>query len=304
MSRFFIITIDTEGDNLWNYIKGDVVKTENTLYIPRFQELCERYAFKPVYLTNYEMLNDSRYVNYIKPKADEQKCEIGIHIHAWNNPPLYQLEKKYDGNPFLIEYPLDVMREKFKITYNLFVEKFKTNPVSHRAGRWIMDERYFTLLEEFNVNVDCSYTPFISWANTQGETQNGCDYTDVNYKAHYKGNVLEVPMTIRRRRLLSTGPMRRRMKALLKTEAVWLRPATTCIQDMLKLCKSVSKEKDNAYLEFMLHSSELMPGGSPYFVTKEDVEVLYSNLERLFDYVGSLGYRGATLCEFRNRIAL
>ena len=92
MSRFFIITIDTEGDNLWNYIKGDVVKTENTLYIPRFQELCERYAFKPVYLTNYEMLNDSRYVNYIKPKADEQKCEIGIHIHAWMKAePCYSL---------------------------------------------------------------------------------------------------------------------------------------------------------------------------------------------------------------------
>ena len=44
--RHFIITIDTEGDNLWSYKQGERVMTENSLYIPRFQELCEKYGFK------------------------------------------------------------------------------------------------------------------------------------------------------------------------------------------------------------------------------------------------------------------
>ena len=52
----FIITVDTEGDNLWGYKEGDTITTNNALYIPRFQELCENYGFKPVYLTNYEMI--------------------------------------------------------------------------------------------------------------------------------------------------------------------------------------------------------------------------------------------------------
>ena len=34
------------------------------------------------------------------------KCEVGIHVHAWNNPPLYYLDAKYNGNPYLIEYPV------------------------------------------------------------------------------------------------------------------------------------------------------------------------------------------------------
>ena len=51
MKKRFIITVDTEGDDLWNYHQGDIIRTENTLYIPRFQELCEKYRLKPVYLT-------------------------------------------------------------------------------------------------------------------------------------------------------------------------------------------------------------------------------------------------------------
>jgi hypothetical protein len=51
------------------------------------------------------------------------------------------------------------------------------------------------------------------------------------------------------------------------------------------------------YIEFMLHSSELMPGGSPTFPTAGDIEQLYKNLETLFDEAAGWS-RGATLSEF------
>lgn len=35
----FLITIDTEGDNLWQ--NHDRITTENTRFLPRFQALCE-----------------------------------------------------------------------------------------------------------------------------------------------------------------------------------------------------------------------------------------------------------------------
>lgn len=47
--KHFIITVDTEGDNLWEYKKGTPIGTENAKYLPRFQSLCEKYGFKPVY---------------------------------------------------------------------------------------------------------------------------------------------------------------------------------------------------------------------------------------------------------------
>lgn len=56
MSKKFIITIDTEGDGQWN--PEAPCSTANAKYIPRFQELSEKYGFYPTWLTNYEMVND------------------------------------------------------------------------------------------------------------------------------------------------------------------------------------------------------------------------------------------------------
>ena len=58
-SPAFLITIDTEGDDIWG--RHATVTTENARYLPRFQDLCRKHGFKPTYLTNYEMAVDSRY---------------------------------------------------------------------------------------------------------------------------------------------------------------------------------------------------------------------------------------------------
>ena len=50
----FIITIDTEGDNLWNYNLGDIIETRNADYLPRFQELCNEFVFCWVLLPKWE----------------------------------------------------------------------------------------------------------------------------------------------------------------------------------------------------------------------------------------------------------
>lgn len=297
--KYFIITVDTEGDKLWDYKKGQEVKTENSLYIPRFQELCEKYGFKPVWLTNYEMASDNRYVEYIKPKMEQGLCEVGIHVHAWNNPPLYDLKGKYSGNPYLLEFPYEIMKAKFKTTYDLITSKFGKAPVTHRAGRWGMNDDYFKLLEEFDIKTDCSFTPTISWGKFTGETVNsGPDYTQVKRECHYIGKVFEVPMTIRTTRLAKRGSWKHKLRVLLQKESIWLRPATASLQEMLWLCDIVNKESQTDYLEFMVHSSELMPNGSPYFKDNDAIEKLYEETEILFDKVKSLGYKGITLKEY------
>ena len=59
---------------------------------------------------------------------------------------------------------------------------------------------------------------------------------------------------------------------------------------------------DSPYAQFMLHSSELMPGGSLTFPTKDAIERLYDDLEALFDSVRGR-FMGSTLKEFRHRYA-
>ncbi|MGH8641475.1 MAG: deacetylase, partial [Burkholderiales bacterium] len=77
----FIITIDTEGDDLW--ARPREITTRNAEYLPRFQSLCERFGFKPVYLTNYEMAMSDVFVAFGRDVAARGAGEIGMHLHAW-----------------------------------------------------------------------------------------------------------------------------------------------------------------------------------------------------------------------------
>ena len=93
--KYFIITIDTEGDNLWGWEEGTPIKTENILYLSRFQDLCNQYDFKPTWLSNWEMVNDDRFVTFAKKNLARKQCEIGMHLHAWNTPPEYESDRCY-----------------------------------------------------------------------------------------------------------------------------------------------------------------------------------------------------------------
>lgn len=309
----FLISIDTEGDNLWKWQIGDEITTENTKFLPRFQELCEEYGFKPTYLTNYEMAKDDFFADYFKNKSQRNLCEIGMHLHAWNSPPLYDLAVRTDvepGAPYLIEYPDDIMANKVSFLTDLLEETFETKMATHRSGRWATNQKYFEILDQHNYKVDCSVTPLIDWTKAAGQSKNsfGTDYSKFE-KIPYmveNTNILEIPVTIRENHRLKSLKGCGVRKGITRIKEaydgygpVWLRPKNKKenLEDMLYLVDRISKERKSDYLMFMLHSSEFMPGGSPNFKNNEDIEQLYSNLEILFKYI-SEKFTGCTFKEY------
>ena len=52
-------------------------------------------------------------------------------------------------------------------------------------------------------------------------------------------------------------------------------------------------------LMFMLHSSEMMPGGSPSFPDEKSIEELYECIEKLFVYAKQKGYMGCKLSDYQ-----
>ncbi len=62
MLTALLITIDTEGDDVWSRPREPGV--ENARYLPRFQRLCESHGFKPTYLTNWEMAGNGTFVEF------------------------------------------------------------------------------------------------------------------------------------------------------------------------------------------------------------------------------------------------
>ena len=312
MKKFFI-TIDTEGDNLWEYKIGNPVGTENARALPRFQELCDKFGFKPVYLTNYEMAQDPYYVEFAKTAQDEGRCEIGMHLHAWNNPPYFEMQVAENGLPYLIEYPEDVMREKIRVMDELLTEKFGVKPVTHRAGRWAVNQTYLNLLIDFGYKVDCSVTPRINWHTCMGMTKDsfGPDYSGESLMPavrarNERGSIVELPVTVgldhhfRLKRTIK-NPLKfmDELKASRKGRLVWIRPNGKNLKQMLRYVSKMARS-DFPYLMFMIHSSELMAGGSPTFKTAESIERLYAHLEILFEQI-SKSYEGETIRDYVSR---
>src|SRR5215471_6532033 len=207
----FIITIDTEGDDLWSRPRH--ITTRNAEYLPRFQSLCDRFGFKPVYLTNYEMVMSDVFVEFGRDVIARDVGEIGMHLHAWNSPPLQSLTSDdFLFQPYLIEYPEPVMKEKIKTLTDLLEDRFDREMTSHRAGRWGFDGRYAAILAGEGYLVDCSVTPGVDWGANPGDPggNGGTDYTTFPDHAYLlatpdisapgAGPLLEVPMTIRESR--------------------------------------------------------------------------------------------------------
>lgn len=300
MKKSFIITVDTEPDGQWDLNAS--LTTRNAQYIPRFQELCCAYGFKPVYLTDYVMLSDSGFVDNIGKWASDGKCEIGMHLHAWDTPPFVLMDKEKCGRPFLIEYSLDDMEQKIDTISNKLRKTFSGEIISHRAGRWALDKRYIKLLSKYGYRVDCSVTPHIDWSRTKGcgIHSKGSDYRNNDEKCHYlDSKLLEVPVTIRKIKkadaIKACGTNKKQaIKALFKDSYYWFRPALFSA-DQMKVLYDYTKDDD--YIEMMIHSSELMPGGSPYFTTEESIDQLYYTMETLFKLV-SQTHGGCTLGEY------
>jgi len=321
---YFLITIDTEGDNLWS--RPREITTENSRYLPRFQELCERYGFKPTWLVNYEMAICPVFRDFGRDVLRRGTGEIGMHLHAWNSPPIVRLtEDDFLYQLYLIEYSETAMRQKIDHLTSLLEDTFQTPIVSHRAGRWALDETYARLLLQRGYQVDCSVTPHVSWRHMKGDP-NGCggpNYTGFPQHAYFvdltdirretEEGLLEVPMTIRptarsvvprlARNAINgpSGGFRRRVAERLFPSVHWLRPNGRNLRSMISLLNG-SRGSEGNYVEFMIHSSELMPGGHPKVSSRAHVDRLYAQLEQLFDSACADGYDGSLLCDYASAV--
>lgn len=313
----FIITIDTEGDNLWE--NNDHIATENTRFLPRFQQLCEKYGFKPTWLTNYEMACDPVYVEFARDVIARNQGEIGMHLHAWNSPPEFDLTgDDWRYQPYLIEYPKTVMREKIEYMTSLLEDTFQLKIRSHRAGRWALNADYVQLLIEYGYEVDCSVTPRVNWGPASGDPRGcgGVNYGHFPDQAYFldahniaqSGNstLLEVPMTIQYKHGALINWAKQAYDSLRgkpRSPSVnWLRPKGDNLEQMKSVVEK-TLENGSDYVEFMLHSSELMPAGSPTFTTEQQIEGLYEDLSNLFAWLAEKT-EGKTLSEYHQGITV
>ena len=109
----FIVTVDAEGDDAWS--RPARTETRNAAFLPRFQRLCERHGLRASWLAEHAMALDPAFREFGRDLLARGAGEIGMHLHAWETPPFTPLtDDDRRRQPYLTEYPDDVMRAKIE----------------------------------------------------------------------------------------------------------------------------------------------------------------------------------------------
>jgi len=312
----FLITIDTEGDDLWS--RPRAITTRNARHVQRFQRLCEAFGLRPTWLTNYEMARCPQFQAFGRDVVRRGVGEIGMHLHAWNSPPLVPLTPDdLAAQPFLTEYPPEVIDAKVGFMARLLRERFECEIVSHRGGRWALDATCAQALVRHGIRVDCSVTPDVRWVRPTTTQEGSATAAVVDYRGFptepylmdlrqprraAPSPLLEVPMTVVPSGLYRHLPQAYRVPLLRRWSWAWqpmhhwMYPDGRNLEAMLGIVRRAVEQRW-PYLEMVLHSSELMPGGSPTFANAASIETLYRDLQVLFRSVAA-HFRGLTLAEF------
>jgi hypothetical protein len=300
-----LITVDTEEDNQW---QSNVSTTSNLEYLPRFQEFCEKFNLKPTYLCTYGVVESEFFRSILAKWQSLGKAEIGAHLHSWSTPPFDPaFDNSTKGKPYPSEIPILLFEKKLKSLTDLIHDKTGIKPRSYRAGRWGFISEHIAVLEKLGYSVDSSVTPFMSWKSHKGLNSYGPDFITAPFKPYrpdYQnvcraGNskILEIPVTIlaasrflrdnEKLRLwyLNKRGLIRKLGELFKLKPRWLRPVPwTSAGGLIQILK-IAEKAGLPCVNFMLHSSELLAGGSPYNPDERSIENLYLKFDRLFTYM-------------------
>lgn len=292
------VTLDAEGDNGWG--RPQNITTENAKGVERFQSFCEGFSVKPIYLTTVEMAEDDIFVKATKQKNIDGLCEIGMHMHGWTTPPRFSLtDNDLKHLPFITEWPNEIIRKKVEYITDLLKIKFEMDVVSHRSGRWIINDEYLNILVENGYKIDCSVTPLYDWSCSIGDPKKngGADYSKLPsgiYEIELKsGKILEIPMTTARNHLYDNWIVNVGLNLIPKSSYIYngvnsrkivmLRPTLRNKKFLLNMIDRLSSAKDLDHVEFMIHTSEVFKGTCPHCHTDEDLDAIYELMSEMFE---------------------
>jgi len=318
----FVMTVDVESDDAWRH--PDKIALKNLSNIPAFQACCEVYGIVPTYLVTYECATRDEAVSVLKPIADAGKCEIGHHLHAWTTPPFEREDPPGIDSAWLQAYqyelPDSLFMEKAECLRREIEKTYGLSPISHRAGRWGIDQRSVDWLIRNGFVAESSVVPLLNWSQSVGKTTGGPSYyrsqfAPFAWRSSLNGEkqnsfLMEIPLSVYVPhnfllklciKYLQTNMVMRhgvdRFYRKLIGGSGMLRPDPHYKAGMLKKIVAFCLQRKMPVLNCMIHSSELAVACSPFTRNVEDCEHVWKTLEEVFRYVNHMGLSCVTLSQ-------
>ena len=311
MTPAVMVGIDTEADDQWSQEGRDRMDVRNAERLPALQALCDEYGVRPTYLVTHEMATRPESVSILTGLARSGRCEIGAHLHPWSSPPFRPEDLSAHTYPHNL--PPDLLERQLGELTATIEAAIGVRPTTYRAGRNGFDGGTLPILERLGYTVDTSVDPLFNERRKGGMVFAGAPvfpyhpaYDDVRRRG--ASTILEVPITAatdpplpkvleRAYASLPAIPYRGALKRL-GIRPVWLRPSYTSRERMIAFASRLHAGGAPCF-NIIFHSSELLPGGSPYTPDAASVERFCADLRALLAHLTrTLGAVGKTYAEF------
>jgi peptidoglycan/xylan/chitin deacetylase (PgdA/CDA1 family) len=306
-----LVGIDTEADDQWSDAGRKRMAVTNALRLPALQALFEEFGARPCYLVTHEMATGAESAPVLRELARSGRCEIGAHLHPWSSPPFRPEDLAAHSYPHNL--PLELLERQLGELTATIEQQLGVRPTSYKAGRNGLDGRALPILERLGYSVDTSIDPLFNERRKRGTSFAGAplrpyhpDYADVRRAGGSK--ILEIPISAGTFPAfpkaiealyvsLPAIPYRGALKRL-GIRPVWLRPSYASVPDMLAFASRLAARRLPCF-NVTFHSSEILPGGSPYTPDAASVDRFLHDLRRLLEHLTeALGAQGRTYAEF------
>jgi hypothetical protein len=305
-----LVGVDTEADDQWSKGGRDRMEVRNAERLPAYQEMCDGLGVRPTYLVTWEMATRPESASVLRALFRSGRCEIGAHLHPWSSPPFRPEDLAAHTYPHNL--PPELLDRQLAELTAAIESEIGVRPTTYRAGRNGFDGRTLPILERLGYTVDTSVDPLFNERRKGGPAFAGApavpyhpSYDDVRRPG--TSTILEVPITSatepalpkaleRAYASLPAIPWRGALKRVGLTP-VWLRPSYTPRERMLAFASRLARAGAPCF-NVIFHSSELLPGGSPYTPDAASVDRFNADLKALLEHLtGTLGAAGRTFSE-------
>ena len=296
------IVVDAEEDFDWiKPVVGIQHSVSNMLNTRALEDLAKHYGAGPTYLLTYPLLESSEVVASLKDAFDNERCDLGVQLHTWVNPPFdthVEMALSKQAYSFAGNLPAYLEAEKLMLLTDRFEACFGIRPSMYRSGRYGLGYQTPELIESMGFVVDTSLSP-----RTDFSSESGPNFANFPYHPFWFGKsrpILELPLCREivgwtrsfapsLYRLSSRRPTSRlRVAALLSStrtaERITLSPEGNDLAAMKRLVQQLYRTGLRTFV-ISFHSSSLVTGLNPYVNSPEDLNEFYDRLSGILDFL-------------------
>lgn len=279
---YVCISLDVEEEGLFSgvYASGNV-SVKNVQLLKRLAPLYRELGLPLTLFCAYPVFANPEACDTILWMRDNCGAEIGAHLHHWSTPPLDICPPAQPERTHRLKR--DILAARLA---TLLIEGRNvtgTTLTSFRMGRWDLKKELLPLLAQYGILVDSSVCPLRAFPNGPNHFLAPSTPWWVQTPA---GPILEAPLT----QVPLWAPLSRLWHRVWRNSprlldsfhffgALSANPVWHSLF-IMKLAAALNMRRGNCLLNLFLHSSELMPHGSPHTPDQASADALVTKLTK------------------------